>query len=1117
MKSKTLLQCIINACVVALLLITSSHAGAGGILPQPPPASRGPVPENLVNCTAELLNVSNRVDNTTGNVFIFNIPTSTTGLVYVKVTCQNANGETVQGLSEAFTASPGVQLNVSNITWTLPPAPTRLEVTPTNSRVTVGTTQNLTVTAYFADAPTKNVTSGEGTRYFSNNTAVATVNNDGVVTGVAPGLAFIFVSRDDGAFGAAAITVTSTGVSTITASPTGISFEVHPLFPVPTRDLKVIATMTDNSTLDITPSSNGVLYSSTNTNVATVSPEGRVVPTLPVGYPNVPLASGECDIIIVDPASGKSTSVDVSVTSFTPKPVGAYNTPGYARTADIVKNRVYIADDTQGLQVVDVDVVTGVVTPVKSLLFTSASAWDVKVQGEFAAVALGAAGVSLVSVKPGTTETMTEHHRLGGLGTVRDLSFSGDKVYVADVTGNFRTLQVGLDPQNPGKLKLTQLNSTAVAGSPQAVSGDSTRNLAVVRTTLGVTAIQMNEQGGIISSVSVPLTPGGTDIVLFGTSAYTTFGTDTNTGGISRIDVSNPASPSVKASSPAIFPTTARGIAVSNTTMGGAIVAVADHLYENTVPLFNSGNFNQFFPLIICGPTDSACTFPATGKGPVRWDTDSTGIALGDGFGVTTNGGDGIQVFTSLPSVDNAGAKPWAGINTPKQDTTVIANTQISISASAGDDYGVAYVEFLIDGTSYFDYVPPYTINYVPQNTGPLEIKVIATDLGGNESDQQTVTVLVQAPSGPTLHTIATSFYSSCSIISGSVRCWGDNTFAECGTGTIEQSVLTPKTVFQEGAAFSGDAVAIGGGGYHFCVVRQGTGKVACWGDGGWGQLGDGIGNSSYVPVEVANLTNVTAVEGGAFHTCALRSDKKVFCWGQNAYGQLGTGDYVDAYVPIEANITDVADIAAGDYHTCARKTSGQVFCWGYNFAGQLGNNSTVDSATPVQAGSIGDAVEISAQDRFTCARHAGGTMSCWGDNAYGQIGTGTIGGYVLTPTVVKVAAGVPLSNVKELSVGYFHNCARDGTAHAYCWGSNQFGQLGTDNIPLVTGATAYAVPVENLSDVRQLASGAYHSCAVLGSGGVACWGMNHSNPYGGGMLGNGTTTDSVTPVEVLF
>jgi alpha-tubulin suppressor-like RCC1 family protein len=219
--------------------------------------------------------------------------------------------------------------------------------------------------------------------------------------------------------------------------------------------------------------------------------------------------------------------------------------------------------------------------------------------------------------------------------------------------------------------------------------------------------------------------------------------------------------------------------------------------------------------------------------------------------------------------------------------------------------------------------------------------------------------------------------------------CWGLNSSGQLGDGTTNRS-LTPVRV--EGAWSSG-ATQISTGGYFSCLLRQ-TGRIACWGNNRFGQLGDGTNISRSVPGPVTGLTAVTQFDSGHYHNCALRSSGRVFCWGYNAQGALGNRTTNTQFVPVRvSNLTGATQVSAGGYWgtSCALRNTGRIFCWGHNGQGQLGNGTSRAATTPVRVGVVTGGTQVSVGLYHVCGRGAGDQVYCWGRNTNAQLGDGTI------------------------------------------------------------------------------------------------------------------------------
>jgi alpha-tubulin suppressor-like RCC1 family protein len=238
-----------------------------------------------------------------------------------------------------------------------------------------------------------------------------------------------------------------------------------------------------------------------------------------------------------------------------------------------------------------------------------------------------------------------------------------------------------------------------------------------------------------------------------------------------------------------------------------------------------------------------------------------------------------------------------------------------------------------------------------------------------------------------------------------------------------------------------------------------------------------------------------------------LTSGGGVKCWGANESGQVGNGvtgpnGGVSTATDVVGLTSGVAAITAGGSHNCALTTSGGVKCWGRNDVGQLGNNSTTDSTTPVDVnGLTSGVVAVSAGQSSTCALTATGGVKCWGYNDFGQLGNNSTTNSSTPVDVTGLTAGA-----SAVSAGGAHTCALIGGA-LKCWGNDSVGQLGDGT----TTNSSTPVDVTGLAPgVTAVNAGAAHTCALTSGGGVRCWGDNSN-----GQLGDGTTTNSSTPVGV--
>jgi alpha-tubulin suppressor-like RCC1 family protein len=343
----------------------------------------------------------------------------------------------------------------------------------------------------------------------------------------------------------------------------------------------------------------------------------------------------------------------------------------------------------------------------------------------------------------------------------------------------------------------------------------------------------------------------------------------------------------------------------------------------------------------------------------------------------------------------------------------------------------------------------------------------------------------------------------TCALLdTGEARCWGLSEFGQLGNGTT-----TDRHGPVEASGLGSGAQALAAGRAHACAILL-TGALKCWGDNGFGALGDGLTADRWLPADVLGLSGaVAAVAAGDYHTCAAPAGGGVKCWGSNLFGQLGDGTTTHRYAPVD--VTGLSgkaiSLAAGEYHTCAVTALGEVWCWGDNSAGQLGDGTTVERHTPVAVSGLGgSAVAVAAGRGYTCALTAAGGVKCWGLNTYGYLGDGTWASRSTPADVLGLGSGVI-----ALSVGDHHACAVGAAGGVWCWGQAYAGELGHG---VAWSATHTPVGVIGLtSGMKAVAAGGYHSCALTTEGGVRCWGLN-----GAGQLGDGTTIIGTWPVAVI-
>ena len=191
--------------------------------------------------------------------------------------------------------------------------------------------------------------------------------------------------------------------------------------------------------------------------------------------------------------------------------------------------------------------------------------------------------------------------------------------------------------------------------------------------------------------------------------------------------------------------------------------------------------------------------------------------------------------------------------------------------------------------------------------------------------------------------------------------------------------------------------------------------------------------------------------------------------------------------------------VAAGAGYTCAVLRRGTVECWGSDRVPRRSHPASTSVPAPI---GLRDASSVSVGQQHSCALLRSGTVECWGANGLGQLGDGSTHDRP-SPTPVHGMS----QRAVAVSAGFEHTCALLRSGDVECWGANRFGQLGDGSsndrsVPVrVRGLHGAAVAVS---------AGGRHTCAVLAIGGVECWGAEYS-----GQVGNGRVQDHAGPLRV--
>ncbi len=358
----------------------------------------------------------------------------------------------------------------------------------------------------------------------------------------------------------------------------------------------------------------------------------------------------------------------------------------------------------------------------------------------------------------------------------------------------------------------------------------------------------------------------------------------------------------------------------------------------------------------------------------------------------------------------------------------------------------------------------------------------------------------------------------------GTVMAWGRNDEGQLGIGTTTgpetcMSELPCSTTPVQVNGLSGvKAIAAG---YNDSLALLENGTVMAWGEGQWGQLGNGTeGLASCgdellcnpTPIAVRGLGGVTAIASGFTQSLALLENGTVMAWGLNGAGQLGIGTTAGpescgweipcSRTPVAVSgLDNVTAIATGGLHDLALLNDGTVMSWGYNLSGQLGDGTNTNRDVPVPVSGLSAVTAVSAGMYDSMAILEGGTAMSWGWNVVWTLGNSSAGEESLVPIPVS-----GLTGVTAIAAGDSHSLA---VAAAPPF-SPQVSRVEPHNGP-ESGGTAVEIAGSNFSGATAIDFGA-NAAEIFTVNSASS--ITAVSPPGSGMVHITVTTPAGTSYE---
>jgi alpha-tubulin suppressor-like RCC1 family protein len=332
----------------------------------------------------------------------------------------------------------------------------------------------------------------------------------------------------------------------------------------------------------------------------------------------------------------------------------------------------------------------------------------------------------------------------------------------------------------------------------------------------------------------------------------------------------------------------------------------------------------------------------------------------------------------------------------------------------------------------------------------------------------------------------------SCALTAdGHAWCWGLNQFGQAGTGRRTTGEGTEHSAVPVATSLRFRMLALGA--LHTCGLT-GDGTVFCWGDNTDGRLGDGTNDNRLTPTPIKTGLRFVAISSRNGTTCGLTVAGAAWCWGLGDQGQLGVGGRWERRLRTSEPVAVTGpvrfrDIQFGTNSVCGLSADAWLYCWGLlNFPDGKRRVET----SPWQASPDSGWIAVAVMDESICALR-GTTIQCWGANRDGEVGDGS---YSRRKAFTPVATDLTWT---ALTGGWRHVCALDAQRHAWCWGSNGSGQLGTGERPASIGSRNRPAAVRIEAAFVSLAAGGSYTCGLDANGVAYCWGDNSYSQLGGG------------------
>ena len=346
---------------------------------------------------------------------------------------------------------------------------------------------------------------------------------------------------------------------------------------------------------------------------------------------------------------------------------------------------------------------------------------------------------------------------------------------------------------------------------------------------------------------------------------------------------------------------------------GGAMGRLGDGNWDNsvypvTVQLGNNAGISTATE-VGAGLSHHTCAM-MTDSTLQCWGEDWNG-QNGHGSGGGWHGGDGTPVVVHMPTgrtaltvtagghhtcsiMDNSSLWCWGQAGSGQLGTGSFADQNIPMLVLLPTNASPIAVSAGWDGTCII----------LQNNTGMCTGGNQDGQLGsGTQENTSSFTPISVLPPNSNLSAISMGASHTCGLLkNGSVYCWGLNTWGQLGDNTTEpRNDSSVQVILPAGRT----AIAVDSGLHHTCATLDDNSAV-CWGNNEYGQIGDNTTTGRLTPTAISfpGGIGVATISAGRVHTCAVVMNGSVYCWGAHHLGQLGNGLGVDSDIPMYVNLS---------------------------------------------------------------------------------------------------------------------------------------------------------------------------------------------------------------------